>query len=244
MTGWRLDREAGLAVMRFELLEVRGISHGLAVREPGRDLDDEQVYRILSARAPIVVTEQTHSTQTGTIGDIFNAFYPHRVEVDGLLTERMGVTLTIHVADCVPVFLAAADGRAVGLFHCGWRGTADGFLTKAVRSFESAFGVMPSELLAVIGPCIEADCYPVGPEVAERFGLKVKGSAPGGRWLLDLRAENSRQLSAAGLGPDNIQVVPLCTRCRQDLFHSYRREGAGLGGKMVAFIEAGHEKQR
>jgi hypothetical protein len=241
---WRLDREDGLAVMRFGLLEERGIRHGLVVRDQGRILDDEQVYRVFSARVHTAVTEQTHSTRAALITAGSGLFYPERVRADALMSKEPGLRLTIHTADCVPVFLAAADGRAVGLFHCGWRGTADGFLGKAVRMFAMEYRVGPEELLSVIGPCIEAGCYPVGAEVAERFGEDVKRPAPGGRWLLDLRAENERQLSAAGLKPENCQVAPLCTRCRRELFHSYRREGAGLGGKMVAFIEAGHEEDR
>ncbi len=242
--GWRLDREEGLLIMRFRLLEDRGIGHGLAVRQRGGNLDAEQVYRAFSARAPTAVTEQTHSTRAVSITAGTGLFYPERIPADALTTTEPRLRLTIHTADCVPVFLASADGRAVGLFHCGWRGTAEKFLEKAVRIFETEYRVGTDMLLAVIGPCIEAGCYPVGPEVAERFGRDVKQPAPDGRWFLDLRAENLRQLSAAGLSRENIQVTSLCTRCRQDLFHSYRREGAGLGGKMVAFIEAGHEEQR
>lgn len=243
-TGWRLDREEGLSVMRFGLLEGRSIRHGLAVRDNGARLDDEVVYRRLSAIKPTVVTEQTHSTELAAVDAEFRAFYPQRLAVDGLMSGMPGVTLTIHTADCVPVFLAAADGRAVGLIHCGWRGTADGFPAKAARMLATEYRVEPGELVAVVGPRIEAGCYPVGPEVAERFGPEVKRPAPGGRWYLDLGSENERQLLAAGLKPDNILVAGLCTRCRGDLFHSYRREGADLGGKMVAFIEAGHEEQR
>lgn len=240
--GWRLDREDGLSVMRFDLLSDRGIRHGLVVKDGGGDIDEISVYERLSSKSPTVVTEQTHSIKSAVVNGDFGVFYPNRVEVDGLMTSRPGVRLTIHTADCVPVLLAAGKGRSVGLFHCGWRGTADGFMTKAVDKFTTEYRLKPEGLLAVIGPCIEAGCYPVGPEVADRFGRDVKRAGIQDRWLLDLRAENVRQLTAAGLSEENIQVSPLCTRCRADLFHSYRREGAGLKGKMVAFIEAFHEK--
>jgi purine-nucleoside/S-methyl-5'-thioadenosine phosphorylase / adenosine deaminase len=53
------------------------------------------------------------------------------------------------------------------------------------------------------------------------------------RAKLDLRASNRAQLLEAGVSPQNIAVSALCTRCRADLFFSYRREGAGTGRLMA-----------
>jgi YfiH family protein len=55
------------------------------------------------------------------------------------------------------------------------------------------------------------------------------------RAKLDLRAANRWQLIAAGVSPQNIAVSTLCTRCRADLFFSYRREGSGTG-RLIALI--------
>lgn len=52
---------------------------------------------------------------------------------------------------------------------------------------------------------------------------------------LDLRAANRWQLLDAGVAPKRIAVSALCTRCRADLFFSYRREGAGTG-RLLAVI--------
>jgi YfiH family protein len=52
---------------------------------------------------------------------------------------------------------------------------------------------------------------------------------------LDLRAANRWQLENAGVSPKNISLSTLCTKCRGDLFFSYRREGAGTG-RMLALI--------
>lgn len=241
---WVMDEQDGLAVMRFGLLAGHGIRHGLVVREGGAELDDEEVYLMFSSRGPTVVTEQTHSTEAARIGPGFATFYPERLPVDGMTSGLPGVRLTIHTADCVPVFLSLPGGRAVGLFHCGWRGTAGGFIRKAVAAMAAEYRTGADEMLAVVGPAIEAGCYPVGREVARRFPEGSLAPGPEGKWLLDLKSENRRQLLEAGLREAGIQVSPLCTRCRPDLFHSYRREGAALRGKMVAFIEAGHEEER
>jgi copper oxidase (laccase) domain-containing protein len=39
----------------------------------------------------------------------------------------------------------------------------------------------------------------------------------------------------AGVRPDRIHHVDQCTSCRSDLYHSYRRDGAG-GGRMISFV--------
>jgi polyphenol oxidase len=53
------------------------------------------------------------------------------------------------------------------------------------------------------------------------------------RAKLDLRAANRWQLVDAGVSPRKIAVSALCTKCRADLFFSYRREGAGTGRLMA-----------
>jgi purine-nucleoside/S-methyl-5'-thioadenosine phosphorylase / adenosine deaminase len=55
------------------------------------------------------------------------------------------------------------------------------------------------------------------------------------RARLDLRAANRSQLAEAGVSPKRIVVSALCTKCRADLFFSYRREGAGTG-RLLALI--------
>jgi polyphenol oxidase len=53
------------------------------------------------------------------------------------------------------------------------------------------------------------------------------------RARLDLRAANRWQLVDAGVSPKRIAVSALCTKCRADLFFSYRRDGAGTGRLMA-----------
>jgi copper oxidase (laccase) domain-containing protein len=55
---------------------------------------------------------------------------------------------------------------------------------------------------------------------------------PAERVRLDLRAANRWQLLHNGLNPRNVAVSTLCTRCRTDLFFSYRKEGSGTGRMM------------
>ncbi|MBU1356289.1 MAG: peptidoglycan editing factor PgeF [Candidatus Edwardsbacteria bacterium] len=234
---WQVTQRFGCDVLELNFLNEFGIKHGLVIKTQGRDIDEAGVYRSLSARHKTVVTSQVHGCDIRRVDSMFDKFYPHRVEADGLMTDRNDVVLTIHTADCLPVYLASSDRRCLALVHAGWKGTADKFAAKAVDVFCSEYGLSPKELVAAIGPGIEADCYQVGSEVAERFQPEHARADANGKWLLDLRNANRDQLLTAGMKPCNIYVSDFCTKCHSGMFHSYRREGK-LKGKMIAFMEA------
>ncbi len=159
-------------------------------------------------------------------------------EADGLWTEEgSGLWVGVKSADCVPVLLASADGRRVAAVHSGWRGTA---LRVAARAVEAlvAQGEAASTLLAAVGPCIQACCYEVGAELAERFQADFGNAVvrPGGtRPHLDLSGAVRATLLAAGLLPEAVDVQAACTACDASRFYSHRRE-AGVTGRHLAFI--------
>ncbi len=233
---WQLAEKYGCDVLELNFLNEFGLSHGLVIKKGGQDIAEDQAYRVMSRRRRIVLPTQVHGCGICRVDSMFDKFYPDRVEADGLMTDRNDVMLTIHTADCLPLFLASSDRSCVALVHAGWKGTAEKFAARAVEAFCGEYGVNPRELVAAIGPGIETGCYQVGPEVAEQFPAEYVRPDASGRWLLDLRNANRDQLLAAGMKPCNIYVSDLCTRCHSEMFHSYRREGK-LKGKMIAFME-------
>ena len=158
--------------------------------------------------------------------------------VDALATSDAGSLLLLYFADCVPVFLADQQGRAVALAHAGWRGSMAG-VAEAAAAELARLGVEPGELVAALGPCIKPCCYEVSPELArrfaERFGdgvvLRTRWGAPS----VDLAEANRRALEALGVPRASIYVEPECTACRTDLYFSHRAEG-GATGRMAAVI--------
>jgi copper oxidase (laccase) domain-containing protein len=84
------------------------------------------------------------------------------------------------------------------------------------------FSTNPRDLHAAIGPAIGCCCYQVGPEVAAQFGLE-------GRAHIDLVAANRRQLLESGVTAERIDASNLCTMCRPEEFHSFRRDRAAAG---------------
>jgi YfiH family protein len=233
----------GIRAMTFIPLDEIGFRHGLSLRDEDRpDMFEEQVYRILSRNRKLAVTEQIHSTFLAAVDRHSQNWYPRRIAADALMTGDPDIVLSIHTADCVPIFLASRSPRAAALIHCGWRGTARNFAAQALNDFVRYYGVRAKDMTAVIGPSICQNWYPVGPEVAELFDEDLKLRIEDHRWLLDLKRANFLQLASAGMSEENIYLCPLCTRCRPDLFYSYRRQGQDLRGKMISFIEVGTDE--
>jgi copper oxidase (laccase) domain-containing protein len=56
-----------------------------------------------------------------------------------------------------------------------------------------------------------------------------------GRGHLDLEAENRRQLEESGVTPARIDASHLCTMCRSQEFHSFRRDREAAG-RLYSYI--------
>jgi YfiH family protein len=141
-------------------------------------------------------------------------------------------------ADCVPILIEDRRTGAVAAIHAGWRGTAKRIVQKAVEALGREYGSKPGDLTAVIGPAIGKCCYEIGPEVAEEL-KKLPGqenciTMRGEKYLADLKTLNAFLLREAGV--ETVEVTEHCTRCEEELFHSYRRNGPHVG-RMIAGIE-------
>jgi YfiH family protein len=178
---------------------------------------------------PLIKLKQVHSGIAVDIGDSSGA--GDAIEGDAAVTETRGVMLGIQTADCVPVLLADSAGRAVGAVHAGWRGTESRIAAVAVARLKEKFGIEPENLVAAIGPHIGVCCFEVGEEVAAKFvDPQVVVRKP--EWPkphLDLQTANRNQLLMSGIPATHIETSSLCTKCRADLFHSYRRDGKSMG---------------
>jgi len=159
-------------------------------------------------------------------------------EGDALLENSPGSVVAVSTADCIPMLLVDERRRAVAAVHAGWRGTAAHIVTNAVASMERYFGTGAGDLHAAIGPGIGKCCYEVGPEVAARFGGQEPGgpeSGGQGRAHIDLAGANRRQLEEVGVTPGRIYASNLCTMCRPEEFHSFRRDKEAAG-RMYSFV--------
>ena len=167
--------------------------------------------------------KQVHGTQVLRHEPSWEGWVRHP-GADGHLLSGVGA-LAVTIADCVPVFLAHADGP-VGVVHAGWRGVAGGILTEAVRALEGA-GHSAAGLRVHLGPSICGRCYEVGPDVYRQLtGLETHRPRH-----IDLRALLGEQAEALGVGRWSADLD--CTRCDNDRFFSHR---AGDAGRQIGVI--------
>ena len=135
---------------------------------------------------------------------------------DAAVTDEPGCALAVLTADCAPVALASPEG-VLGVAHAGWRGAAAGVLEATVAEMV-ALGA--SDIHAVVGPCIRAECYAFGEDdltaVASHLGDVVRATTADGRPALDLAAGVRVALVRAGVDPGRIADVGTCTACSAD----------------------------
>ncbi len=184
---------------------------------------------------PVGRLSQVHSNVTHHVADV--DFANAAPEGDAAYTGLTEIALEVRTADCIPILFADSSARVVAVAHAGWRGTSEGVVRKIVDSIVSDFGISATDLAVAMGPHIGVCCMEVGEEVFDWFAVPdIFERKP--EWAnphLNLAEANRRQLLDAGVGSDLIQASALCTRCRPDLFHSYRRDGAGAG-RMISII--------
>lgn len=153
---------------------------------------------------------------------------------DAVYTDKKNNFLAVSVADCVPVFLYEPNKKVVAGIHSGWKGTRGKILTVTVEELIRKFDIDVSDLIAYIGPGISQDYYEVGEDVGKLFDDDVK-YFKNGKYYLDLKKDNYRQLVSAGVKKDNIEISELCTFIEKDLLHSYRRDRE-KSGRMFGVI--------
>ena len=143
-----------------------------------------------------------------------------RVEADGIATTLEDVAAVVVTADCLPVALIAPGG--VAMIHAGWKGLAADVLKKGVEQLRAA-GVEDG-IQAAIGPGIGVCCYEVNTHVHRAFMRYGRGIARLSNHA-NLKNVARLQLQAAGISPDQIHDVDICTMCApRSLFHSHRRD--------------------
>jgi YfiH family protein len=199
----------------------------LAVIRPGAALDARR--RALSPR-PWSWLHQVHGADVVTVTE------PGEwagVDADAAVTGASDTLLAVHTADCAPIALVAAEGT-VGAVHAGWRGLAAGIVERAAERMRAAGA---SDLMAVVGPCIHAECYEFGADdldrLAARYGDVVRGTTDAGAPAADMPAAVTAALRSAGI--ERIEISDVCT-CAETHF-SHRVRGDAGRQALATWIE-------
>lgn len=188
-------------------------------------------------------SNQTHTTNVKRVGrEDAGTGMGFFTDIDGLITDEEGVTLTTFYADCVPLFFVDKKHHAIGLSHSGWRGTVNRMGRVTVEAMHREFGSKPEDLVCAIGPSICQDCYEVSEDVAEEFIKEFKGQEKeilidkgNSKYQLDLWRANEIVLREAGVPEKQTATTNICTCCNPDLLFSHRAT-QGKRGNLAAVL--------
>ena len=186
-------------------------------------------------------------------GDVVAALTPDSPDgqvADSGISCHTGVACTIMVADCLPVLLTDLQGRRVAAAHAGWRGLAgaggQGVLESTCRAFRApapdGIGVVATEIIAWLGPCIGPQAFEVGDEVRQAFvshhpaAADMFAAGAPGKWWANLAGLARQRLSALGVQQvfGNDGSPAWCTVSQPSRFFSHRRDR--VSGRMAASI--------
>ena len=225
----------------------KGVYASLNLRRHGNppdapDLVDENYRRFCAAvgvdTAGLALSRQVHedTVRHVTAGDAGKGFSrPVDYTADALVTDVPGLQLMVFSADCIILLLWDPAAGCVGAVHAGWRGTALDLPAKTAAELRRLFGAKPENLRVAIGAGIGPCCFEThsdGPDAmrtAVGQGAEAFITPAADKWRVDLKAINAWRLREAGVPAEQIDICPLCTACRGDLYWSHRKLGEHRG---------------
>ena len=234
VSGLVSTRQGGVSQQAWASLNI-----SLAVGDEAMAVAENRRRVVAALGAPIVWMNLVHGADVAKVGHA-DVGRPRPV-ADAAWTDEGGVACAVTAADCLPVLLCTADGRAVAAAHAGWRGLAAGVLENTVAALVEGTGCAPADVLAWLGPCIGATAFEVGADVVDAFSgqghaasrFMPRPRADGEmRWLADLPNLARDRLHAAGVR--RLSGEAPCTVSDASRFFSYRRDR--VCGRMVAAI--------
>ena len=222
------------------------LARGIGDDPPAVEENRRRLAQAMGARLEALVeAEQVHGSAVAVVGG--RAGGTVVPGVDALVTRSPDIWMAVYAADCVPALVLDCGVPAIAAVHAGWRGTAAGIVAQTMQRMRDVFGSDPARCRVALGPAIGGCCYEVDAPVARAmesaswWAESARPTGPG-RWHLDLREAIRRQFLEAGVPGPAIEVVSDCTKCRSDLFFSYRRDR--VTGRMAACIRLSARAER
>jgi len=213
------------------ILENYRILSNILAEESGCEVDREHMVR----------TDQTHTANVLKVTEEHLGMGITRpreyTDIDGLVTNLRGVPLITSHGDCNALLFYDPVKQVIGQAHSGWKGTLKEIGAEVIRMMRSEYGCDPRDMIVGIGPALCQDCFEVDEDVAQMFFTKNEGwhsyaYQRGIKHYIDLKAVMRETLVREGVQPEHIHDMKLCTKCRPDLFYSYRGQ-KGKNGNMV-----------
>jgi polyphenol oxidase len=194
--------------------------------------------------ATIVHCRQIHSTGIAKVD--WSDAGQWQEDMDGLITDAVGLPISLLFADCVPILIYDPVQHALGICHAGWRGTVNGMTSLTLWALQAAYDTDPATVIACLGPSIGPASYQVGEEVIALAQAKLPnadrlfsfGATPTQNPTFDLWQANADQLSAAGVPANQLEISGIDTAQNTHEFFSHRAEQGQCGlFSMTAWLQ-------
>jgi len=184
----------------------------LMTREDGVS-SDEDFARLTEAKK-LVGLQQEHGNRAVVVREISSRI----LKADALATDVKNLTLSVRFADCQNAVLLAPKHRVVCLVHAGWRGVRSRIMTSAYALLRDEWNIRPEDTLVGLGPALCINCAEFTDPLSEAPELRAFTH---GR-CIDLRGALDEELADIGLPTSQIERLPDCTRCRPEIYFTYR----------------------
>jgi len=142
---------------------------------------------------------------------------------DGLVTNRLNTPLMVMVADCIPILFSDNVKNVIAVAHAGRVGTFEKIALNTIKKMKSEYNSNLKDIEIILGPSIQKCCYEVNEEmvqfVKENFGEEFIQNRN-----IDLQRINKKQLLNVGIKEKNISIKPICTKCSNEAYFSYRND--------------------
>lgn len=192
----------------------------------------------------IIRPKQSHTDIVECVYDKESSY----TDVDGLCTNKEGISLSLVYADCIPILLYDPVKNVIANIHSGWKGTVQRISVKAIEKMQEEYNSKAKDIICFVGPSICKKHFSVHDDVKDIFYNEFKDDMETQKFIKKANIENEKQkyeintvlinrvlLEKEGLLPNNIIESKLCTVCESDYFHSYRVDG-DLSGRNTAII--------
>lgn len=233
--------------IQFKKLLEYGIKHAYTLKKDDinfRSTNPElefNSYKVLYDELGLDIKSYTKPLQkhTSTVKCIDKVMEKQELpDVDGLITDKKGITLSTTNADCILFLFFDPVKKVIANVHSGWRGTFQKIGEKAIRKMIEYYKCDPKDILCFICPSIRKCHFEVDEDVKELceeiFAFTGKldqiifpGEIKEGKqkYFIDTVMINKILFRECGIKAKNIIDSGICSVCHKDKISSYRVEG-------------------
>ena len=172
----------------------------------------------------LITLNQKHTNEVvcfNSVSDVKN-----KIIGDAIVSKVKNIAISILTADCASIFFYDPKNKIIGCAHAGWKGALNGIINNTVKKFNE-LNSNNSDLIAVVGPCINKKNYEIKNDLYKKFIDKNKKNEiffekiGNENYLFDLRAYINNEI--LNLNIKNIENIEKDTFSEIESFYSYRR---------------------